>query len=370
MKRIIAFIKRESILSISLVLAAASCLIIPPDAKYANYIDIRTISLLFSLMAVMAGFQSLFLFRRIGRALMNKTKNTTELAAVLISLCFFTSMIVTNDVALITFVPFAIELFLICGKKKQLMMTVILQTIAANLGSMLIPPGNPQNLYLYSISGMSISEFILIMLPFTSLSFILLCIALVFIKKESIEISTDKVVYPAIKRSKFIMYIILFIICILAVLKLIPHYWALIAVITCLIIFDRNILKRVDYGLLLTFAALFIFVGNIARIPVIYKAVSSLTGLYPFAVSVGASQIISNVPAALLISGFTDNYTEILKGVNIGGLGTIIASMASLISYKLYMQSSGSENKKYLAIFTLMNVAFLTALCILNIIIR
>ena len=368
MKNVIGFIKSESVLVISAALAAVSCFFVPPDAEYASYIDLKTISLLFSLMAVMAGFQSMFVFRRIGGALLAKTSNTVQLAAALVMLCFLLSMLVTNDVALITFVPFAVELFKMCGRKKQLLITVALQTIAANLGSMLIPPGNPQNLYLYSVSGMGMAEFVSIMLPFTLLSFVLLCASLAFVKKEPVELPKRKEIYPAIGRKRLALYIALFVICLCAVLKLIPHYCALAAVVVGLALFDRRIFARIDYGLLLTFAALFVLVGNLARIPAVYGFVSSLADSYPFAVSVGASQIISNVPAALLISGFTDNYAEILKGVNVGGLGTLIASMASLISYKIYARSEGANKGKYMLVFTALNIAFLAALCALNMI--
>ena len=367
-KNVIGFIKSESVLVISAALAVVSCFFVPPDAEYASYIDLKTISLLFSLMAVMAGFQSMFVFRRIGGALLAKTSNTVQLAAALVMLCFFLSMLVTNDVALITFVPFAVELFKMCGRKKQLLITVALQTIAANLGSMLIPPGNPQNLYLYSVSGMGMAEFVSIMLPFTLLSFVLLCASLAFVKKEPVELPKRKEIYPAISRKRLALYIALFVICLCAVLKLIPHYCALAAVVVGLALFDRRIFARIDYGLLLTFAALFVLVGNLARIPAVYGFVSSLADSYPFAVSVGASQIISNVPAALLISGFTDNYAEILKGVNVGGLGTLIASMASLISYKIYARSEDANKGKYMLVFTALNIAFLAALCALNMI--
>lgn len=368
MKNVIGFIKSESVLVISAALAAVSCFFVPPDAEYASYIDLKTISLLFSLMAVMAGFQSMFVFRRIGGALLAKTSNTVQLAAALVMLCFFLSMLVTNDVALITFVPFAVELFKMCGRQKQLLITVALQTIAANLGSMLIPPGNPQNLYLYSVSGMGMAEFVSIMLPFTLLSFVLLCASFAFVKKEPVELPKRKEIYPAISRKRLALYIALFVICLCAVLKLIPHYCAFAAVVVGLALFDRRIFARIDYGLLLTFAALFVLVGNLARIPAVYGFVSSLADSYPFAVSVGASQIISNVPAALLISGFTDNYAEILKGVNVGGLGTLIASMASLISYKIYARSEGANKGKYMLVFTALNIAFLAALCALNMI--
>lgn len=360
------FIKRESIFSISVLLAVISCFIIPPDAGYVDYMDMRTISLLFSLMAVMSGFRSMFIFARMGRSLLKYTKSTLSLAAALILLCFFTSMVITNDVALITFVPFAVELFELCGQRKQLLVVVVLQTIAANLGSMLIPPGNPQNLYLYSVSGMSVSEFVVTMLPFTALSLVLLIASLLFIKREKTEIPEDGTTYPAVSKKRLAVHIILFAICLAAVFKLLPHYIAAAAVIIGLLLFDRRIFLRIDYGLLLTFAALFVFVGNIARIPAVYDIVSSLSGAHPFAVSVAGSQLISNVPAALLISGFTDNYAELLKGVNAGGLGTLIASMASLISYKLYAASDGAEKGKYLAVFTAFNAAFLAALCLLN----
>lgn len=366
MRKVINFVKSETVLSVSVLLAVVSCFIVPPDGEYSGYIDINVISLLFSLMAVMAGFQSMFVFRRIGRALLSKTHTTVMLSAVLIMLCFFSSMFITNDVALITFVPFAVELFMMCGKRKQLLITVVLETVAANLGSMLIPPGNPQNLFLYSVSGMSMTEFVAVMLPFTALSFALLCLSLALVKNEPISIPEERAVYPAMNGKRLVMYILLFALCLCAVLKLIPHIVPLAAVILCLAVFDRRIFKRIDYGLLLTFAALFVLVGNLARIPAVYGFVSELTGTHPFAVSVGASQIISNVPAALLISGFTDNYTEILKGVNIGGLGTLIASMASLISYKLYARSDGARTGRYLGVFTAVNVIFLAALCALN----
>ncbi|HIW56635.1 MAG TPA: citrate transporter [Firmicutes bacterium] len=368
MKNVIGFIKSESVLVISAALAVVSCFFVPPDAEYSSYIDLKTISLLFSLMAVMAGFQSMFVFRRIGGVLLAKTSNTVQLAAALVMLCFFLSMFVTNDVALITFVPFAVELFKMCGRQKQALITVALQTIAANLGSMLIPPGNPQNLYLYSVSGMGMAEFVSVMLPFTLLSFVLLCASFVFVKKEPVELPKRKEIYPAISRKRLGLYIALFVICLGAVLKLIPHHCALAAVVVGLALFDRRIFARIDYGLLLTFAALFVLVGNLARIPAVYGFVSSLADSYPFAVSVGASQIISNVPAALLISGFTDNYAEILKGVNVGGLGTLIASMASLISYKIYARSESANKGKYMLVFTALNIAFLAALCALNMI--
>lgn len=368
--KITTFMKKESVLVIASVLAVISCFIVKPDAEYADYVDIRVLSLLFSLMAVMAGLRELYVFRRIGRALLDKTGSTRSLAAVLIFLCFFSSMLVTNDVALITFVPFAVEVLVMSDRKNLLIPVIVLQTIAANLGSMLTPPGNPQNLYIYSISGMGVWEFMKIMLPFTVVSGIMLVISLFFIGNEKLTGTAEHEQYPELNRRKLIMYIVLLIVCLLAVLRIIPHYAALAAVLAALLATDRGVLKRVDYFLLLTFISLFVLVENLARIDCIYNFISALTDYSAFAVSVGASQVISNVPAALLISGFTDNYAAVLKGVNVGGLGTIIASMASLISFKLYAaeDSKDTDKLRYMAVFTALNLLFLAVLCIVEII--
>ena len=368
MRNIIAFIKRENVLVISALLAVISCFFVPPDGGYAEYIDLRVLALLFALMAVMAGFRNMYVFSRIGRALLERTRSTRGLCALLVLLCFFSSMLVTNDVALITFVPFTVEVLTMCGKRKLMIPVIVLQTIAANLGSMLTPPGNPQNLYIYSVSGMGAVEFMAIMLPFTLLSLILLVLAVLFLGSEKTDRMETKIKYPAVNKPRLYMYIALFIISLLAVLRIIPYYIPAGLAVICLIAADRRVFINIDYGLLLTFVSLFVLVGNLARIPVIFDFISGLTQEYPFAVSVGASQIISNVPAALLISGFTNDYTAVLKGVNVGGLGTIIASMASLISYKIYASVPGAKKGKYMLVFTGLNIVFLAALCALEII--
>lgn len=368
MRNIIAFVKRENVLVISAILAVISCFFVPPDSGYAEYIDMRVLALLFALMAVMAGFRHMYVFSRIGRALLTRTKSTRGLCSLLVLLCFFSSMLVTNDVALITFVPFTVEVLTMCDKKKLMVPVIVLQTIAANLGSMLTPPGNPQNLYIYSVSGMSAAEFMAIMLPFTLLSLILLVVSILFLGSEKTKRLETKIKYPAIHRIRLYIYIALFIISLLAVLRIIPYYIPAGLALIYLVVADRRVLPNIDYGLLLTFVSLFVLVGNLARIPVIYDFISGLTEVHPFAVSVGASQIISNVPAALLVSGFTSDYTAVLKGVNVGGLGTIIASMASLISYKIYASVPGAKKGRYMIVFTILNVVFLAALCALELI--
>jgi len=276
-------------------------------------------------------------------------------------------MWITNDVALITFVPFAIMILNISGQSKHTIKVVVLQTVAANLGSMLTPVGNPQNLSLYTYYNLSISEFIMITLPFTIFSLFLLVIAVMIGKNESLDYdisngsdsnkSTNKPI-------KVLMYALLFLLCLACVMRLIDYRITFLIVLACILIFDRKIITKVDYTLLLTFVFFFIFVGNIGSIPVVKDFFNELLAGKEFAISIAASQIISNVPAAVLLSAFTDNYKALIIGVNIGGLGTLVASLASLISYKLYVKTENARSGKYLGIFTLYNLIFLAVLCI------
>lgn len=369
MKKIITFIKSEIVLTVSAVLAVASMFVVPPSLDYIDYIDFRTLGLLFCLMVIMAGLRSLGVFSLIGHNLLKKAGSTRKLTLLMVLLCFFSSMLITNDVALITFVPFAIEVYGISGKKDKLALTVVLQTIAANLGSMLTPLGNPQNLYLYSLTGMGIDEFILTMLPYTALSLLLL-VACVFIgKDEKIDFAVEESSIVLNKKLTS-FYIILFVLCLLTVVRLVPWYITLAVLVAALLIFDRRTLLMADFNLLLMFVCFFIFVGNMGKLDIIRDFLTAVITGNECVVSVLASQVISNVPAALLLSGFTHNLKSILIGVNIGGLGTLIASMASLISYKFFAASFNKEKGKYMLLFTAYNLAFLAALMILYIFIR
>lgn len=365
MKKCIEFVKKETVLSIAFLMAVISAFLMPIDSQYIGYMDFRVLVLLFTLMAVMGGLQSLGIFEKLSYALLKFVHNTRSLTLLLVSLCFFLAMLITNDVALITFVPFTILILEKVDKPGLLIPIIVLETIAANLGSMLTPVGNPQNLYLYGLSGLSIQEFLLHMAPATVLSFALLLICIFLQKKETITLAdanqTSGMKNPALTA----YYFVLFTLCLLTVAYLIPYPVLLLVSIPVLLIWDRTTLKNVDYSLLLTFISFFVFIGNMQRIPSVANMISSLVEGRELIVAFLASQVISNVPAAMLLSGFTKNYKDLLLGVNIGGLGTLIASLASLISYKYFVvharklpKELGITKGKYMIHFTIMNLLF------------
>ncbi|MDE6531011.1 MAG: citrate transporter [Lachnospiraceae bacterium] len=357
--RILDFIKKETILTIALLLAAVSMFFIPPSAAYADYIDWNTILLLFDLMAVVAGFQKLGVFSLIGSALLKKIHTSRQLTLILVFLPFFFSMLITNDVALITFVPFALIILKLADKESILLPIVVLQTLAANLGSMLMPMGNPQNLYLYTLSGLTLANFIKLMLPLFLLAAVILFLAVFFIKNTPVEIdmaSSDKV---KITGFSLLSYTILLILCILCVLKYFSPLWLTGIICFYLVIWDRGIFPKIDYSLLATFIGFFIFIGNISQIESFRTALQGVIASHEIPVAILSSQIISNVPAALLLSGFTDQYANLIIGVNLGGLGTLIASMASLISYKQIAREYSDKRSKYLGLFTFANLIML-----------
>lgn len=361
MKKIKEFIKKETVLLVSAILAVVSMFFVPPSLNYISYIDLKTISLLFCLMAVMAGLREIGVFSALANALLQRTKSFRTVSLILIMLCFFTSMLITNDVALITFVPFAIEVIRKSEKNEFAIPVIVLQTIAANLGSMLTPVGNPQNLYLYSLSGMSLGEFILLVLPYTVIAFILLIIANFTVKSLPVEYKSEKISFSA-KSTAF--YLMLFLVCMLTVANILEYWITFLIVTVAIVIINRNLLLKVDYSLLLTFIFFFIFIGNVSNVDAFRNAVSSLLGGREILVSIASSQVISNVPAAVLLSGFTHDIKDLIIGTNIGGLGTLIASMASLISYKIFVAEIPEQKKKYFLQFTLWNVIFLIILSV------
>ena len=361
------FVKKEAVLCIAVLLAIVSAFFVPPSAEYLGYIDWDTLCMLFALMAVMKGFQGAGLFSFLAGRLLKRANTSKKLMAVLVFLPFFLSMAITNDVSLITFVPFAIIVLKAAGLEDLILSTVVLQTLAANLGSMLTPIGNPQNLYLYNTSGMSFGELVLVMLPYVALSGAMLAAAVACFKSRpvcGVEVEGKLAgAFPLAWPSVF------FIVCLLALFDVFPAAGvvpatAVIAavVLVFLLIFDRKTLARVDYSLLVTFAALFIFIGNMGNIPAFRGYLTSIISGNEELVAVLASQVLSNVPAALLLSGFSSEWPALIVGCNIGGLGTLIASMASLISYRAVARDYPALRPKYLVKFTLWNVAFLAVL--------
>lgn len=369
MKKMIEFFKAETVLVIALLLAVVSMFIVLPDAKYLGYIDFRTLSILFCLMAVMVGLQEIGLFRFTAEKLLVKVKNTTQLVLILVLLCFFFSMFITNDVALITFVPFTFIVLRMLGEdvERGLMIPVVVfQTIAANLGSMLTPMGNPQNLYLYGKSGMGLLSFLGLMLPYTALSLLLLILCGIFLGKKSSEgtiavILSEKTALKG-KEKALLRYVALFAVSLLTVAHVLDYRICLGIVLVVFLIWDRALLRRVDYALLLTFIGFFVFIGNMGRVPFFNDLLQKLVAGNEVVTGVISSQVISNVPAALLLSGFTDNVEGLIVGTNLGGLGTLIASMASLISYKYIAKENKCSKGAYFGYFTVANVIFLVFL--------
>lgn len=381
--------QKETVCCIAFLLAVISIFFVSPSKNYISYIDFRVLALLFCLMAVVRGFSSIGVFTRLGTMLLTHVHSLRMLSALFIFLCFFFSMLITNDVALITFVPFTILVLSMAEQKKFLIPVIVLETIAANLGSMLTPLGNPQNLYLYTISGLSIGAFVRIILPYSFVSAILLLIFILFLPKDTVSTTTaantanstntvtasntSNVICEAVKARKnprilFTAYLILFLLCLLTVLHILPYQIMFLLVLTGFLLLDYRVLKDVDYFLLLTFLCFFIFIGNMKQISLVHELISKLLVHHEVLMGIGASQIISNVPAAILLSGFTDDYSALLIGVNLGGLGTLIASLASLISFKFYANSNGSDTRRFLGIFTLYNVIFLGVLFVLSLI--
>lgn len=359
MENIKIFIKKEPVLIISFLLAVGSAFVFKPSTEYLGYIDFRTLALLFCLMAVMAGLGRLGVFRIFAEKLLKGVGSVRALTLVLSLLCFFSAMLITNDVALITFVPFTVEALHLSGKKEKLIPIVVLETVAANLGSMLTPIGNPQNLYLFSAFEMGMSDFVRAVLPYTVLSLVLVVLFAMFAGNEKTEntAQSQKTEIPAVKIS---VYAILFAVSLLTVFKVIPYPVTLAVTIAAVLAFDRKTLLNVDYSLLLTFVFLFVFIGNLGNVAPVSNFLKKIVVGNEVLAGIAASQVFSNVPAALLLSGFTDNAKALLVGVNLGSLGTLIASMASLISFKLAVKEN-VKSGRYILVFTAVNLIFLAA---------
>lgn len=363
--KIILFIKKEPILIVATLLALLSMFFIPLDKEYFGYIDTRVLSLLFAFMVVMEGLKELGVFYELAGLLTKRVKHFRQLAFVLVFLCFFSSMLITNDVALITFVPFTILLLHMAGLEEKMIPIIVLQTIAANLGSMLTPIGNPQNLYIYGLSGMDMGSFLKVMGPLTALSSILLAVCCMFQKKQDIApIKLEKKNLTKTEKIQFVYFVLVFVIALLSVLRFISYLVPLVISILGTLLLKKEILRKVDYNLLLTFLSFFIFIGNMGRMEAVRSTMQSLLEGREVILAFLLSQVISNVPAAILLSGFTSEWELLLMGVNIGGLGTLIASLASLISYKFYAQEEHSKKGKYIMSFTVLNVVFAVILLI------
>lgn len=364
--KLFSFVKKNIVMLIALLAAAVTAIFVPPDRQYLQYFDYKTLTCLFCTLAVVCALKNIRFFYMLAHKVVELFKNARMSVLALTYITFIGSMLIANDMALLTFLPLGFLVLSTTGKEKYMAFTFIMQNIAANLGGMLTPFGNPQNLYLYTKFNIPTGEFMGIMaIPFlVSILLITLC-CFIFVKPEPLEITEEKI---KLSPARTVIYLILFALSIVIVFRVIPCWIGLIVIPAVLLIMDRRALKMVDYPLLLTFVFFFIFSGNMARIDVIRDLFSSLLEKNTLLVSVISCQFISNVPSAILLSQFTDNYRELLLGVNIGGAGTLIASLASLITFREYIKHNPKRAGYYIGLFSAFNFGFLiilTVICLL-----
>ena len=355
-KKIINFSKKNIVMFIAMLVAITSTVFVPFDKQYASYFDYRTLTCLFCTLAVVCAFTNIDFFYIVACKIVEKFKTTRKCILSLVIITFIGSMLLANDMALLTFLPLGFYVLSTTNKPKYMAFTFIMQNIAANLGGMLTPFGNPQNLYLFSKFNIPTIEFMQIMfLPFL-LATILIIVCCLCVKSEQMTVTGQK---KPLNTKRTIIYSVLFIFAVSVVFRIIPYQIGLIVIPVSLFFLDKNALKKVDYPLLLTFVFFFVFAGNISRIPQISEFLSQLLQKDTLFYSTLSCQFISNVPSAILLSQFTNNYPALLVGVNIGGTGTLIASLASLITFREYTKHNKGKTGKYILLFSAFNFGFL-----------
>ena len=359
--KILEFIKKNIVLVIAIIAAIVTSFIVPPDKEYLRYFDFKTLTCLFCVLAVVCAFKNINFFYILAKQIVRLFKNTRVAILALVYITFIGSMLIANDMALLTFLPLGYFVLSTTNKRGYMSFTFIMQNIAANLGGMLTPFGNPQNLYLYTKFNIPNGEFVKIMFVPFIISVMLITICCLFVKKEPLEIE-DEPINLDIKKT--VIYTLLFILSIAIVFRTIPYYIGLIVIPAVLIFIDRKALKMVDYPLLMTFVSFFIFSGNMARIEPIKELFGFLLEKSTLIFSVLSCQVISNVPSAILLSQFTGNYRDLLIGVNIGGVGTLIASLASLITFREFTKHNPGKGWYYITRFSIFNFSFLIILII------
>lgn len=343
--------------------AALSAVLVPPDAEYLGYFDFKTLTCLFCTLAVICALKNLHFFTILARKIVRCAGNTRSAVLALVCITFIGSMLIANDMALLTFLPLGYLVLSTTGREKYMALTFILQNIAANLGGMLTPFGNPQNLYLYTRFNIPNGEFMRIMaIPF-AVSIALIFLICFFIPREPLTVTTEEEKLPAAKTA---IYLALFASTILIIFRVIPYQLGIFLTLAILLPMDRDALKKVDYPLLLTFVCFFIFAGNMSRIAPVRALFSALLEKNTLLTAVASCQVISNVPSAILLSQFTENYPALLIGVNIGGAGTLIASLASLITFRTYTTHYPEKTRSYIGLFTVLNFGFLAVLTVVS----
>ena len=354
------FVRGNVVMVVALVAALVTMFFVPVDKEYLGYFDLKTLACLFCVLAVVCALKNIQFFYILARKVVLLCRNVRLSVLVLVYITFIGSMLIANDMALLTFLPLGYFVLSQTKKTGYMAFTFIMQNIAANLGGMLTPFGNPQNLYLYTFFGIPSGEFVTIMLaPFLfSVTLITVC-CLIFVKPEPLELADEPEKLPIWRT---VLYLALFALSIAIVFRGIPYWIGLIVIPVVLLFVDRKALKMVDYPLLFTFVFFFVFSGNMARIPAVRQLLSGLMEASTLLFSVLSCQVISNVPSAILLSQFTTNYADLLVGVNIGGVGTLISSLASLITFSQFTSHNPDKTGTYMKLFCAFNFAFLILL--------
>ncbi|ASW24661.1 citrate transporter family protein [Bifidobacterium pseudolongum] len=381
----LTFLRSETILIVATLLAIISCFIVPPDGQYGGYVHVSTISQLVCLMLVVVGFQRIGVFRIIGSSLLHRVHTARGVVLTFIALTFISAMFITNDVALLTFVPFALAVLVMAHMEDKAIIVCALMTVAANTGSMLTPVGNAHNLYFKALTGMSTGHFLRIMAPYSILAAVLLVVVTCVVFRGRRIAEFDGMDSKGFERGvlapdptrhqpdeikvtgygagyggwRAIVYTGVFVVCVLAVSDMVPLWVMCVVTFVAMVVCDRGSFRHADWALPLTFIMFFVFIGNMKRVPEFAGIAQAFVGQHPLEVSIISSQIISNVPASLLLSGFCDQWVPLIIGTNIGGMGTLIASMASLITYKNYTRQYPRQKGRYLGVYTAVSVMFL-----------
>lgn len=359
---VLSFIKKNIVMCIAFFAAFITSFIVPIDKSYLGYFDVKTLTCLFCVLAVVCALKNINFFYMLARKVVQYFKTTRLSILVLVYITFIGSMLIANDMALLTFLPLGYLVLTTTHKEKYMAFTFIMQNIAANLGGMLTPFGNPQNLYLYSFFEIPTDEFMRIMFPPFIVSILLITICCLCVKSEPLYLEDEKI---TLVPWRTVVYLLLFSLSIAIVFRGIPYWVGLIVIPIALLFLDRKALKMVDYPLLFTFVFFFIFSGNMARIEIVREFFSGLLDINTLVFSIVSCQFISNVPSAILLAQFTTNYSDLLMGVNIGGAGTLIASLASLITFREYVKHNPDKTKSYIGLFTVFNFGFVIILTVL-----
>lgn len=359
---IIQFSKKQFVLTIAIIAMLITCIFVPVDASYLGYFNWRTLATLFCTLAVVSAFSHIHVFEILSKNIVLKLHNLRNATFGLVFITFFGSMLLANDMALLTFLPLGYYVLSSTDNKEHMAFTFIMQNIAANLGGMVTAFGNPQNLYLYSYYNIGMLEFTKIMLPSFLGATVLIVICCLFVKPTPLTLKNNE--DYVLNTNRTLIYTVLFVASILIVFRIVPYIWGTVAITTALLFLDKDSIKEVNYPLLATFCVFFLFSGNMARIPAVSAFFEYLLPKNTLLFGILSCQFISNVPSSVLLSHFTNDYASLLPAVNIGGCGTLIASLASLITFSEFKKHNPDKVIKYITTFSIINILFLILLYI------